>query len=158
MGIGLHIVVSKKYGLNPLPMCCPICGEKNGFEEAVGAVLRFACEHCEMEFFMPPGAALPIRCHHCGCNKFKNRGEKSMASMSVPSPFLCESCLGIERDIEKEVAAGGLRWACGECMAFGALSRESEFTIEYRERYGKQTVDFTGTGKCPNCGRGDETG
>lgn len=149
----LDVVVSGKFGLNPLPLACPLCGEPNGYEEAVGVLYRHECSVCAKTiFFKEPVILFP--CSVCGKGRFKNMGEQNTSITLTLSTFLCKACEDIVTKITKEVARGGLSWHCSDCNAYGSLSADSDFTKTFRKLYKTTEVDFTGTGKCPNCGEG----
>lgn len=149
----LDINVSSEFGLNPLPLACPMCGKPNGYEEPIGVLYRHECVSCQkMIFFKEKKILFP--CPACGGKRFKNLGEHGAADILTPSAFLCKECEKIEGKIAKEVLKGGLRWRCRTCNAYGSLDADSEFTSAFRKLYGNAEVDFTGTGKCPNCGEG----
>lgn len=152
MAEALNIKVSKQFGLNPLSLACPVCGKFNGFKEPVGILYRYECKKCKKITFYNHATA-SFSCL-CGSKEFNNLGEQEAAEFLIPSIFLCEACKKIEKHIVEEVAKGGLRWHCDTCDAYGSLDAKCAFTVEFRKLYSNVTeVDFTGTGKCPNCGK-----
>lgn len=149
----------KEHGVNPRLTFCPQCGGEGNELVLLGAhdsLYRCIREECGAAHIgRPEGGS----CAKCGATV---RLERKIGQHERIPGGICDACQEKNRQVEEEVARGGIHWRCADCGAAGAIRAGHPLAEAVRAQMGIAApnacgVEFTRVEGCPACGEEGES-
>lgn len=143
------IILDEEKGVNPRLTFCQRCGGETNDLMLVGNQNKvYSCGQCRLIHY---GSVLNIKCPRCDARNWILDHELD-DNERLPASEPCDKC----KEMDNEVANGGIYWKCKDCGSNGAIKAGSQMSIDVRDQMNikapdKCGVEFSKDKHCPVC-------